>query len=349
LAYAAGGASMGAGVGAFCALIVLVWFYARLKRKFQEEINAQDDSAPIEPAGQIIKRLLKLALPVSLSSLMLPIGANLDLLIVPQRLEVAGFDVRHATELFGYLTGMAVPLVNLATIFTAAMTISLVPAISESRALEDYPAIRDKIRIGFRVAMIISFPCFVGLFFLAEKVAALIYNAPGAVGAIQTMSAGILFLGLHQISTGVLQGLKHTAIPVINMVIAGVVKVVLSWWLTAIPELGVKGAALATVADFAVAAIINVIFIYKFTGFCMTFGSVAKPLLASSIMGGVIFVVLHFTESLGAWAILFAMAAAVPTYAVSLLACGGLREEDLERIPFIGRRILALGKRVGIF
>ena len=349
LAYAAGGASLGAGVGAFCALIVLVWFYARLKRKFQEEINAQDDSAPIEPAGHIIKRLLKLALPVSLSSLMLPIGANLDLLIVPQRLEVAGFDVRHATELFGYLTGMAVPLVNLATIFTAAMTISLVPAISESRALDDYPAIRDKIRIGFRVAMIISFPCFVGLFFLAEKVAALIYNAPGAAGAIQTMSAGILFLGLHQISTGVLQGLKHTAIPVINMVIAGVVKVVLSWWLTAIPELGVKGAALATVADFAVAAIINVIFIYKFTGFCMTFGSVAKPLLASSIMGGVIFVVLHFTESLGAWAILFAMAAAVPTYAVSLLACGGLREEDLERIPFIGRRILALGKRVGIF
>ena len=40
---------------------------------------------------------------VALSSLMLPIGANLDLLIVPQRLEVAGFDVRHATELFGQL------------------------------------------------------------------------------------------------------------------------------------------------------------------------------------------------------------------------------------------------------
>ena len=97
---------------------------------------------------------------------MLPIGANLDLLIVPQRLEVAGFDVRHATEFFGYLTGMAVPLVNLAAIFTAAMTISLVPAISESRALEDFKSIRDKIRLGFRAAMIINFPCFVGLFFL---------------------------------------------------------------------------------------------------------------------------------------------------------------------------------------
>jgi len=115
------------------------------------------------------------------------------------------------------------------------------------------------------------------------------------------------------------------------------------------PELGVKGAALATVADFAVAAIINMVFIYKFTGFCMTFGSAAKPLLASSIMGGVIFVLLHFTESLGAWAILFAMAAAVPTYAVSLLACGGLREEDLDRIPFIGHRLLRLGCKLGLF
>lgn len=109
LAYAAGGASMGAGVGAICALLVLMWFYRRLKKRLQKEMEEQDTNVPQESAGHIIKRLLRLALPVSLTSLMLPIGANLDLLIVPQRLEVAGFNVRHATELFGYLTGMAVP------------------------------------------------------------------------------------------------------------------------------------------------------------------------------------------------------------------------------------------------
>lgn len=349
LAYAAGGASMGAGVGAFCALLVLMWFYRRLKKQFQAEMEAQDDSAPVEAAGHIIKRLLKLALPVSLSSLMLPIGANLDLLIVPQRLEAAGFDVRNATELFGYLTGMAVPLVNLATIFTAAMTVSLVPSISESRALEDFDGIRGKIRIAFRVAMIITFPCFMGLYFLAEKVAALIYNAPGAAGAIQTMSIGILFLSMHQISTGILQGLGRTTIPVVNMILAGVVKVVLSWMLTAVPALGVKGAALATVADFAVAAIINMCFIYKFTGYCLSISSVVKPMLASGVMGAAIYAVLHFAGGWGAWSILLAMAVAVPTYGVALIGCGGLRQEDLERIPFIGRRLLALGRRVGYY
>ena len=349
LAYAAGGASMGAGAGAFCALLVLMWFYRRLKKRLHAEIEAQDDSIPQESAGHIIKRLLKLALPVSLTSLMLPIGANLDLLIVPQRLEVAGFDVRHATELFGYLTGMAVPLVNLATIFTAAMTISLVPSISESRALEQFAAIRDKIRLAFRVAMIITFPCFMGLFFLADKVAALIYNAPGAAGAIQTMSVGILFLGMHQISTGILQGLGKTAIPVLNMILACLVKVVMSWWLTAIPYLGIKGASMATVADFAVAAIINMGFIYKYTGFTLSLGSLLKPLLASGVMGAVIYVVLAFTEQLGMWCVLFAMIAAVPAYALALIGFGGLSKEDLDNIPFIGRRILAIGQRCGLF
>lgn len=349
LAYAAGGASMGAGAGAFCALLVLMWFYRRLKRRLHAEIEAQDDSIPTESAGHIIKRLLKLALPVSLTSLMLPIGANLDLLIVPQRLEAAGFDVRHATELFGYLTGMAVPLVNLATIFTAAMTISLVPSISESKALERFDAIRDKIRLAFRVAMIITFPCFMGLFFLAEKVAALIYNAPGAAGAIQTMSVGILFLGMHQISTGILQGLGKTAIPVINMILACIVKVVMSWWLTAIPFLGIKGASMATVADFAVAAIINMGFIYKYTGFTFSLGSLLKPLLASGVMGAVIYAVLSLTEQLGMWCVLFAMVAAVPAYALALIAFGGLNKEDLDNVPFIGRRILAVGQRFGFF
>ena len=349
LAFAAGGASMGAGVGAFCALLVLMWFYRRLKKRLHEEIDQQDDSIPLESAGNIIKRLLRLALPISLTSLMLPIGANLDLLIVPQRLEAAGFNVRHATELFGYLTGMAVPLVNLAAIFTAAMTVSLVPSISESKALGNFTLIREKIRLAFRVAMIITFPCFMGLFFLAEKVATLIYNAPGAAGAIETMSMGILFLGMHQISTGILQGLGKTAIPVINMILACIVKVILGWNLTALPELGIQGASMATVADFAVAAIINMLFIYKYTGYITPLEALLCPLLASGAMGFVIYGVLEVTDSMGMWSVLLAMVAAVPAYATALIACGGLQKNDLDNIPFIGRRILAVGQRLGLF
>ena len=119
LDYAAAGASLGALAGAVTGLIVLVYFHIKLNRDIEKTYGADLKPLPEsenEPTLAIIKRIFKLALPVSAASIMLPVVSNLDLMIVPQRLEVAGYSVRQATELFGYLTGMAVPLVNLATI-----------------------------------------------------------------------------------------------------------------------------------------------------------------------------------------------------------------------------------------
>ena len=345
LAAAAGGASMGAGAGAFCALLVLMFFYQRLKKDLKAKQNLQNMDAVPETSSSIISRLLKLALPVSLTSLMLPIVANLDLLIVPQRLEVAGFDVRHATELFGYLTGMAVPLVNLSTIFTAALAISLVLAISEARAL----GLQESIRHKTGVAMIVTFPCFMGLFFLAEKVAGLIYNAPGAAPAIQAMSIGIVLLGMHQVSTAVLQGMGRTSIPVLNMVAACVVKVLLNWTLTAIPWLGIRGSAMATVADFGVAALINMYFIYRLTGYKMSLPVFLKPLVAAGVMGAAILGVLYAASGLGGWVLLLCIPVAAAVYGVILTVIGGLTKEDLESLPYLGSRILRIGQRLGAF
>lgn len=370
LEYAAGGASMGAGAGALCALLVLVYFYRRLDKKVKKAIRTGKDFLPAvetpaevaiendinrytynpganESAGAIIKRLLKLALPVSMTSLMLPIVANLDLLIVPQRLEAAGFSLSKSTELFGYLTGMAVPLINLSTLFTAALAVSLVPAISEARSLGK--GLQAKTKTAFQVAMIVTFPCFIGLNCLAEKVAALIYNAPGAAQAIETMSIGIVFLGLHQVSTAVLQGMGKTSIPVINMGIACIVKVLLNWNLTAISYLGIRGSAMATVADFAVAALINMYFIHKLTGFKVEVKSVLKPFIAAVIMGAAVEATLILGESLGSWALLAAVAVAVPVYGIVLTVIGGVTKQELENVPFVGRRVLAIGQRFGYF
>ena len=64
---------------------------------------------------------------------------------------------------------------------------------------------------------------------LGGRVAALIYNAPKAGPSIETMSWAIFLLGLHQVSTGILQGLGKTKIPVFNMILAAASKVLLNW------------------------------------------------------------------------------------------------------------------------
>lgn len=346
---AAGGASMGAGAGAFCGVMVLCYFYRKLKHKFHLEALQHDASHQVESAKSIIKRIIKLALPVSMASLMLPVVSNLDMLIVPARLEVAGFSMREATTLFGYLTGVAVPLVNLSTILTAALSISLVPSISESRTLNDFAGIKDKVKTAFRVAAIITIPCSVGLFVLGEKVAGVIYNAPGAAPAIEVMSIGIFLLGLHQVSTGILQGLGHTKVPVLNMIIAAVSKVILNWTLTAQPALGIRGSAWATVADLGVAAILNMFFIYKYTEFSLPVKGLAKTAVAAGCMGAAVMGFLSITSSWGAWNILGSMVIAVPVYAGVLLAIGGMTREDVLELPKVGPKLLALGTKFGFF
>ncbi|MDU3879719.1 MAG: oligosaccharide flippase family protein, partial [Veillonella sp.] len=138
---AAGGASLGAGVGAFGAFLVLLYYYYKLPKASS---TGESYDGPRESAKEILSRLLTLSIPISLASIMLPLTANLDLLIVPRRLLDAGFPMNEVTELFGYLTGMAVPLINLATIITAALATSIVPAISHAYAKRDHEGIYDR-------------------------------------------------------------------------------------------------------------------------------------------------------------------------------------------------------------
>ena len=126
LEFASAGASLGALAGAVTGVMVLVYFHIKLEKDIVKTYG--NELKPSDPKSadfvwKIIKRIFVLALPVSAASIMLPIVSNLDLLIVPARLEVAGYTVNEATELFGYLTGMAVPLVNLSTILTASLAV----------------------------------------------------------------------------------------------------------------------------------------------------------------------------------------------------------------------------------
>ena len=339
LEYAAAGASFGAGPGAVAGLLVLLYFYWKNRRDLREKME-QQPMLRQESSSSIITRLVRLALPVSLANIMLPVVSNIDLLIVPPRLEVAGYTVERATELFGYLTGMAVPLVNMATILTASLAASLVPSISEASTLGERAAIYDRTATALRIANLITIPAFVGMWLLATPISTMLYATPNAGVCIAISSLGIFLLGIHQVTTGVLQGLGHTAIPVVNMVISAGVKVVMSWTLTAMPALGIVGAAWATIADFGVAAVLNMFFIYRFIGFALDVKDTLKTAAAAAVMGVVclgayeILILQGFGNTLST---LTAISVGGGVYAVLLLLVGGIGERELSKIPAVGK------------
>lgn len=346
--YAAGGASLGAGFGAAAGLTVLIYYYFRLQRKLPAADQRQTITA--ESSASLIRRMLYLALPVSLSSLMLPLVSNLDLFIVPLRLEEAGYTVEQATEHFGYLTGMAVPLVNLATLLTAALSTALVPAMATAGSSGNEQLARQKIGSAIRLTNLVTIPAAVGLAILATPVAAAVYHAPQAGAVVQVVAAGVYMLGIHQVTTGILQGMGHTALPLINMGIAAVVKVILNWQLVALPSFGILGAGWATNADFGVAALLNLIFVYRYSRFSISLKGMLKILAATAVMGVFLFIVneLVIGQMSALLAILVDISVAVVVYGILLLLLGELTEQDIQRIPVIGRRLAQLLSLCGL-
>lgn len=338
LEFAAAGASFGACPGAVAGLLVLICFYWRQRIVRRQNINAQTELRQ-DSSWAIISRIVRLALPVSLANIMLPVVSNIDLLVVPTRLITAGYTVEQATELYGYLTGMAVPLINMATILTASLAVSLVPAVSEAFALRNRQQIYHRTATAMRIANLITIPAMVGMCLLARPISQMLFGTPNADTSIAILAFGIFLLGVHQVTTGVLQGLGYTAIPVINMVISALVKVVMSWILTAMPEFGIKGAAWATNADFGVAALLNIYFVRKYVGFTMDLKYTTRTIIAAALMGvavlwgydAVMTHTLHNTMST-----LIAILLGGGVYCVALLLLGGVSARDIESIPRIG-------------
>ncbi|MBI2874630.1 MAG: polysaccharide biosynthesis protein, partial [Firmicutes bacterium] len=123
LEFAAGGASFGVVIGsAFgLALLALLYWYRGQQLRFS---GGGADEPGREGAGRIALEITRLSVPITLAALVSPIIQLIDTVIVPRRLQIAGFTPEAATGLYGQLTGFAAPLMNLPQIFTVALAAS---------------------------------------------------------------------------------------------------------------------------------------------------------------------------------------------------------------------------------
>ena len=130
----AAGAIMGATIGAVASILYLIFAYLRGSK--ERKINIKNSQHfKDESIITILKKLLVVAIPITIGASVMPLVNMIDSMIVVKRLAVAGFTENQALVAFGQLTGMATSIINLPSVITVAMSMSLVPAISEAFAL----------------------------------------------------------------------------------------------------------------------------------------------------------------------------------------------------------------------
>ncbi|MDR0853557.1 MAG: polysaccharide biosynthesis protein [Clostridiales Family XIII bacterium] len=363
--YAAAGATFGATAGALFGLVTMIILYTKFKasksyREKREEARKSREHK--ESARKIIKQLLYIAVPITIGVAIMPVMSMIDLLIVTDRLSASGFDAHSVRSLYGQLTGFAGPLINMPKVLTQAIAVSMVPTVVRAFKARDHDFLHYNVSLGMRFAMIIGLPCSVGIGVLSEPIMLLLYpnqpvDAVGAASCMTILAVGIVFLASIDTLSAVLQGVGKQMIPVVNIAIGALVKVVLTWTLTGIPIVNVKGAAIGTVSAYIVATILNYRAVKTYTGTKFdakkTF---LRPLIAVSVMGlvarGLYWIVTPLIGSV--LATILSICAAGVIYVVMLFVTRSIKGEELKLLPkgemlygFYRRLLLTMPRKNG--
>jgi stage V sporulation protein B len=346
----AGGISSGVSLGGLGALLILILAYSRSRSQTKRQLRRSrtDD----ETTASIVRQFAALAIPITIGGVVLPLMQLIDAAVVPRRLLVAGFSQAEATGLYGQLSGMATPLINLPQMFTVALVASLIPSIAEEISLGRRQQMQSRSTLAIKLAMLFNLPAAIGLSVLAVPISTLLYGAemgPAVGGSLAVLAYTVIFLAVQQSTTGILQGLGKTHVPVINLTIGALTKLGVTYVLTAMPALNIRGSALATVIGFLVSSLLNFRAMQRYSGIRVSLGEAfGKPALASLGMGLVAYFSYPwfgrlFSNTIATFA---AISCAALVYGLLVLMLGALTESELQAIPKVGAPLVTLLRRL---
>lgn len=352
LGIAAAGATFGSTAGAIGSALLLGLIYRLAVPRYFGRA-AREAREIREPVWPLVRRIFGYSIPISLAGMGLPMLMLADSALVSSRLQAAGLDMTGATSNYGVLANNATPLVNLPTMLTGALFVTLVPAITESLFRGRRDQILSRSRTAIRVTFLFSIPAAVGMYLLAPGIVGLLrmQSRPPAEpteAVVQALTLGLIFITLQQTTSGILQGLGRNIVPVVNMFLGAVVKAVLTYIL--VFRTGVTGAAYATAIGFALTTSLNLYRVYESVGPVIQMRDmIVKPALAAALMGVTVAPTYAFLVRVlhsSSLATLVAIAVGAAVYGLALAAVGGLRESDLALIPRVGRPLARVLSRL---
>lgn len=338
---AAAGATFGASAGSIAALILIFILYNLTRKDIKKEIELSNSSLA-ENNVDIAKKLLYIAVPITIGASIAPLMGLMDSYLVSTRLSVIGYTETQIADLYGELSGTAQTLINFPQVFSTAIAMSLVPAITDAFTKKNKNKLSETSNTGVRLSLIIGLPCSAGLYLLATPIIALLYGSLGpekhaSAGALlQILSIGLLFLTLTQAFTAILQSINKQFHPVKNLFVGLIVKTVFSYILISMPSLNVRGAAISTTIAYLVVAWLNLIDINKSAGIKIKLFKIAlKPVISTAIMSAVVIVGFNlFTPLVGQkFSVLASVGIAAIIYVICLFVTGAITKEDLDLIP----------------
>lgn len=348
---AAAGAIVGVTAGTILALVYMVTNFLRTRTR-----TASVSHDKPMPGGQILKNLLRIAVPITLSTSLVPLINVLDNALVQGRLQDAlGMSEQASRALYGNYT-VAISLYNLPSSFMTALTAAIIPAVSAALIRGDRKGSARITGSVLRITALLSVPMGVGLLALSGPIMRLLYpNYDVALTGpmLAILGPAAICVCLVLVCNAVLQANGYVSLPIITTLLGGAAKLTANYLLVSIPDVHVFGAPVGTLLCYVVVLALDLIALKHIVPEVGNYLRVfAKPVFAGVVMGGGawaaygllerVLIALGMTQQAGVQALsrtgnavaaFGAIGAAVIIYFVLVLLTRAISKEDLLLMP----------------
>lgn len=332
-AYGAAGALLGTTIAEGAALVYMLMLYLRNRRRFNElPQTAGENAASLD----VMKQLLAISIPITIGACIVPLSQWIDSAMLMERLQSAGSIYEDAKKLYGLFTGTVIRIINIPTALALAVSMSLVPAISSAKALNDEETIRKQSDLGLRFAFLIGFPCSIGMSVLAEPIMRFFYENTteevylvigGQLLAVSSLT--IVLFTVVQATSSILQGLGKQRIPMYTLVAGVICKIALNYVLVGMPGVGIHGAPIASLVCYTVSLVPNLYFVIRYGKVRFNLmGWIVRPGIATAAMGIAVWAVRAILPAGRLYTIL-EVAVGVVVFAAVALAVKAVTKDDL--------------------
>lgn len=358
-AWGAAGGTLGTCLGAFSALLLVVFVYY-IYRPVQRKLERRDRGRRLYSTSHIYRILFLTILPIILSQTVYQISGLVDYYLFGDIMGGRGMDPVTIKSMVGVYSSKYRVLTSVPIAISTSIASSMIPSAVAAFTEKDTVQLRYNILSGIKFNMIIAFPCAMGYTVLGQSIVRLLFPSSNYVLGGHLMLAGsaaVVFYAISNVTGSALQSIDRMHTPVIHSAVSLGLHVVLVVCLLKFTGLGIYVLIIGNVTFPIVVSILNLLALRHYIPSLRL-----KPLktffvpLSASLWMSIAVVLVYtlsdklFSSFLGGYmanavSVILALITAVIVYFVVFLKLRGMTKEEMFDFP-MGRRLYLMAVKL---
>ena len=360
---------------------VISALYLEIKYRLSGKHTFTDEQIAAAPEpytnGRTLKVLVAVAIPIVLGSLVNNVSSLIDVAMVQSQLANAiekspeyfkdayagliSYEEAQALEsgipfewnkdlpnsLYGAHRGFAFSIYNLVPSLTSVLGVSAIPVLATAWTKRDTVEIKTNVNTMLRTTALVAIPAGCGIIALSEQILSLLYSNPYAIEIatpnLRVLGLCAIFAGLNGPLTNMLQAIGRQGVPLRNIAVGAVLKIIINFVLVGTPEINIFGVPIGTTVCYAYICVANFICFVKYSGVLPNLLlSLGKPLACGIGCGASAFGVNLLLNKFGfggSLSTLGAVGVAAVVYVLLLFLIKAITRDDIISLPK-GKKII---------